>query len=644
MNIGQMMRSMLGDASGTDIRSAELKPGQTVRALVLQVSDNNEAIVQINGVQVRAKLEVPLAAGQAAMLQVGAQAEGGLIMLKQIDAALAELPEQSIKDLLKQFALPDQKWAAQIIKNLNQEGIPLNKDAAQVFQQAGAAMPGGADTEQWMQAAASAFKRGLPVTAATISALQQVMFGPAAHELLDQLSQLVTSATAAGGKEAASGQAQAGGKEAQLAQQLGKLQALLGEGAELLRGLGDGEKPGAAAGEAGRANALQPRGAEAGAAAARAAETAGSGQPAKASGAEAAVAASKGDAAAGSSAAALTGAGAAGKAEVSPANWLGQMMKWLGVDHEQQLGKQLLGIQTQPAAGSGEQEAAQPEAGAANQARSSSEQALRGDNAAGRNGSAAQLQERSGTAEGPLAGAQAQQQAAAAAASDKLPEGGKLGTDLLKADFSANASQGHKAEPLLALAQENKQSVQESLKSVLLAISNSDDAPAALKETAQQLVQHITGQQLLMSPERNGALFSHLTVFVPFKGDDGNQTTSVHIQTRRGRKGELDAENCRLVFDLSMKTLGDTVVDVQVVDKIVSLTLWNNHPAMEGLAQSSRTEVAESLNQAGYQLLSLRTSPIVENEERAAEGAAEGHITAPRTFLSGRYKGVDLKA
>ncbi|SFE16126.1 hypothetical protein SAMN04487969_101393 [Paenibacillus algorifonticola] len=643
MNIGQMMRSMLGEASGTDIRSAELKPGQTVRALVLQVSDNNEAIVQINGVQVRAKLEVPLAAGQAAMLQVGAQAEGGLIMLKQIDAALAELPEQSIKDLLKQFALPDQKWAAQIIKNLNQEGIPLNKDAAQVFQQAAAAMPAGADTEQWMQAAASAFKRGLPVTAATISALQQVMFGPAAHELLDQLSQLASSAAAAGGKEAASGQAQAGGKEAQLAQQLGKLQALLGEGAELLRGLGGGEKPGAAAGEAGRANALQPRGAEAGAAAVRAAETAGSGQPAKASGAEAAVAASKGDAA-GTGAAASTGAGAgaAGKAEGSPANWLGQMMKWLGVDHEQQLGKQLLGIQTQPAAGSSEQGAAEPETGAANQARSGAEQALRGDNSTGRNASSGQLQERSGAAERPQGAAQAQQQASAA--NDKLPEGSKLTTDLLKADSLANTLQGHKAEPLPALAQDNKQNIQESLKSVLLALSTSDDVPAALKETAQQLVQHITGQQLLMSPERNGALFSHLTVFVPFKGDDGNQTASVHIQTRRGRKGELDADNCRLLFDLSMKTLGDTVVDVHVVDKIVSLTLWNNHPAMDGLAQSSRAEVAESLNQAGYQLLSLRTSPIVENEENAAEGAAEGHITAPRTFLSGRYKGVDLKA
>ncbi|MBW7462294.1 hypothetical protein K0U00_50405, partial [Paenibacillus sepulcri] len=107
--------------------------------------------------------------------------------------------------------------------------------------------------------------------------------------------------------------------------------------------------------------------------------------------------------------------------------------------------------------------------------------------------------------------------------------------------------------------------------------------PQALKDTAQQLVQHITGQQLLLTPERTASLFSHVTLFIPMQGQDGSQTASVHIQTRRGRKGELDAENCRLLFDLRMNTLGETVVDVQVVNKIVSLNLWNDHPAIAEL-------------------------------------------------------------
>jgi hypothetical protein len=187
-----------------------------------------------------------------------------------------------------------------------------------------------------------------------------------------------------------------------------------------------------------------------------------------------------------------------------------------------------------------------------------------------------------------------------------------------------------------------KPAAQESLKSTLLAIASSSDAPQALREAAQQLVQHVTGQQLLLTPERNGAVFSHLTMFVPLHGPDGNQTASVHIQTRRGRQGQLDAANCRLLFDLSMKTLGPTLVDVNVMDKIVSLTLWNDHPAISALVDSSRSEITASLNQAGYQLLSLRTTPTRTD---SGEGEEEKRsMPDPAQFVNTRYKGVDLRA
>lgn len=194
----------------------------------------------------------------------------------------------------------------------------------------------------------------------------------------------------------------------------------------------------------------------------------------------------------------------------------------------------------------------------------------------------------------------------------------------------------------VAGADDVKPAAQESLKSTLLAIAASSDAPPALRETAQQLVQQITGQQLLLSPERNGAVFSHLTMFVPLNGPDGNQTASVHIQTRRGKQGQLDAENCRLLFDLSMKTLGPTLVDVNVMDKIVSLTLWNDHPAIAALVDSSRTEINASLNQAGYQLLSLRATPTRGDSD---EGEGVKRIMPdPAQFVNTRYKGVDIRA
>ncbi len=313
MNISQMMRSFLGEASSADSRAIELKVGQIVRGVILQVMENNEALVQINGVQVRAKLEIPLQVGQSAMLQVQPQSGGALVMLKQVEPGAVGLPEDTFKEWAKQLALPEQKWAALLVKDLRKEGVILNREVAQVFQQTASAMPEGGDAEQWMQAAAATFKRGLPMTGATVGAMQQVMFGRSAHELLETLQQQLSSIAAdTDGVTAAK----------PLPHAAARVLALLTEGMELLRGATS-----SSASEALRASgagskeaaAAKPQNAQLtrtdlpqGSAAVLAAGEEGSGQQAMPQ---------------------------AARAAASPPNWLGQMMKWMGVDHELQLAK-----------------------------------------------------------------------------------------------------------------------------------------------------------------------------------------------------------------------------------------------------------------------------------------------------------------
>ena len=95
----------------------------------------------------------------------------------------------------------------------------------------------------------------------------------------------------------------------------------------------------------------------------------------------------------------------------------------------------------------------------------------------------------------------------------------------------------------------------DSLKGLLLQLASSDSAPAALKEAAGQAVQYLTGQQLLLTTDR-GSTFAQMHWFIPITGPNGEETASVQIQSRRGQRGELDASNCRLWFDLDMKSLG----------------------------------------------------------------------------------------
>ena len=116
-------------------------------------------------------------------------------------------------------------------------------------------------------------------------------------------------------------------------------------------------------------------------------------------------------------------------------------------------------------------------------------------------------------------------------------------------------------------------------------------------------------------------------MFIPLHGVDGEQTASVHIQSRRGRKGELDATNCRLLFDLDMKFLGPTLIDVQVVDRIVSLSFRNDQSYAAELFEG-KEELAQAVSSIGYQLLSVnRTAPLVAppNSDMSVQGTARIH-------------------
>lgn len=620
MNISHMIRGLLGEASSGESRGMELKAGQIVRGVILQVAENNEAIVQINGVQVRAKLELPLQMGQSALLQVQPQSNGALVVLKQIEPSAVGLPEDTFKEWAKQLALPEQKWAVEIVKDLRKEGVILNREVAQSFRQAASAMPAGADTEQWMQASAALFKRGLPMTSATIAGMKQVMFGPSAHELIDTLQQQL--ADIAGGADAGVALADGDGVEPKpLPQTAARVQALLAEGAALLRSA-------AASGEAHQtvtASSPPSAAAQATSAAPLANQTARTETLTGAGLKQAAEAES--------SAAPVLPQPKAGHAAANQPNWLGQMMKWLGVDHELQLTKALT-ADAHPQKAAGVQPAAHPDAAAS---------AVNNRNNAATAASALVLQAEPDA--GQAAGSVVQ------GAVDKLEDqqSNRI-TDLrqnAERAFAAAANQMSPATDGLVPDSPQPSQQQESLKSALLSLIAAEDTPPAIKETAQQLVQQITGQQLLLTPERNSSVFTHVTMFIPLNSQDGNQTASVHIQTRRGRKGELDAANCRLLFSLSMNTLGETMVDVNVTDKIVSLNLWNDHPAIAALADSSRSEIADSLQQAGYQLLSLRTTPLPRAGEQGADSAAAATKNQQppdlSQFSSTRYKGVDYR-
>ncbi len=661
MNIGSLFRGMMGDSKPGEAKQMELKEGQVVRGVVTSVSeDGQEAVVQIQGVKVRARLEAPLQQGETTLLQVQPPGKDGMTVLKPVTASQTPIPPSTMNDLLDSFQLPDTKDNREMLTQMRAAGIALTADNVKSIQTSMAQKPASVSVGEWVQSAAVAIQRGLPVTGQSVAGLQQAIFGPPLHESLDQMQNLLRtilpqlqSGTTATLNEAADGanmppvqaststpsgstaanepHASSTNPNGQQAVPTGantasgnatativaKLQQVLQQINDLLPpSTGGTSNP--VAGNAGQQ-------ATATASTATAEQTPANGTNA------------------GNAAQPATAKFNAPSGSTSP--WLGQLLKLMGTEYEQQSVRAALTLTAQHADAAKEQGTANL-AGATN-AQQAATQAGGERIVANPNQPAIPTpptvpnaptvnQPLPATAEGKAAVSATNQATNAVNTSSLLaPQTADGRTDALPhpAHMTTHA----------AAAEEALSKAQDTLKGLLLQLSVADDAPPMLKDAAQQLVQQLTGQQLLLNTDRT-APFAQVTMFVPFNGPDGQETASVHIQSRRGSKGELDASNCRLWFDLDMKALGHTLLDVQVTDRIVSLKVHNDLEQLGPIIENKRQEVAEAIAGLGYQLLSLHVAPLpVRNNADNLIGTAGNMGELIDQFAPSEYKGVDMK-
>ncbi|NTZ18230.1 hypothetical protein EXW96_11805 [Paenibacillus sp. JMULE4] len=738
MNISGMIRGLIGETQLSEPKSLELKAGQVVKGKVVQLLSDKEALVQINGVQVRAQLEAPLKQGEVTMLQVQPESSGGQVMLKPLQSSTVQIADVSLGDVLKGIGLQDTPANRQLVQMLHQAGVQLTRDHVYAFVQLRSGMPAQTPPEDWVPAAVIAFQKGLPLTPESVASLRQAVQGPPFHKALENISLLAQQELDGRTEYSPQTRALLEGVR-QLVQQLretaGQLLGRAADGGEAVQGT-SGSAAGAGAQQAAAAQGASSSGAAgAGAQQAAAAQGASSSGAAGAGAQQAAAAqgaSSSGAAGAGAQQAAAaqgaSGSGAAGAGAQQAAAAQGASSSGTaGAGAQQAAAAQ--GASSSGAAGAGAQQAAAQGASSSGAAGAGAQQAAaaQGASSSGAAGAGAQQAAAAqGASSSGAAGAGAQQAAAAQGASSSGAAGagaqqaaaaqgasgsGAAGAGAQQAAAAqgasgsgaagAGAQQAAPEQPPAAMAQAQtlseqqedgpllgrlmkalgmnhehqaikhlEQNLQEqrlhagslsagspgeaaeaadSLKSVLMQLSQAMDAPQDLKDAARQAVQQITGQQLLLSQDR-GAMFSHVTLFVPLIHANGEQTAAIHIQSRKGRNGSLDESNCRLVFDLRMKALGDTLVDVQVVNRIVSLHVHNDLPFTRELLDAHKDDIAQGLHSIGYQFISMKCSPYpskatenIESSESSGPASVLREGSLESVYAQRRYKGVDIR-
>jgi hypothetical protein len=617
LNIGHLMRAMLADAQLADPKALELKVGQIVKGIVLQLIADQEALVNINGVHVRAKLETPLQQGQATLLQVQPESDGGQVVLRPLSQSAVPISQESMPDLLRSLGLKDSPASRQIVQLLLQHSLPVTKSNVQQMLPLMQSIPEGMPAGEWTQAAFVAFQRGLPLTNTVVHALHRTIFGMPMHEQLSSLEQEISRwvegvRTGAGPGSSSSAQ----GSAMEMAAQRTLADKLLG----LIAGL---------------------RSMSSGIASSSPSPMAGN--QAAAGGQQTLVSASS------------TGVQLNTVQQGRPSS--GTSLPIISSDStiSTNTGSSLSAANTLGHSSTASASSVSNTASVAGVSIASSPQPLTDDASA-----MAGLNRASST------GAQQAEAAEAGRHTDhwipRLLKAVGLDHENQAAKLFARLHLSPANEPLTgmlhapssAVAESSNAGIQESIKSLLLQMQGMDDLPAAVKDQVQQTLQQITGQQLLLQADR-GQAFTHLTLFIPIlHGQDGTdrQTSAVHIQSRRSKNGALDAENCRLLFDLRMRAIGDTVVDVQIMNKRVSLVILNDHPAVAAAFDMYKDELAKGLEKSGYRFLSMKCQPYpvpVDFSSGASKDAMnEAWPDNARAGIASHYqvktyKGVDLR-
>ncbi|MCA1053495.1 hypothetical protein LCM10_00750 [Rossellomorea aquimaris] len=116
----------------------------------------------------------------------------------------------------------------------------------------------------------------------------------------------------------------------------------------------------------------------------------------------------------------------------------------------------------------------------------------------------------------------------------------------------------------------------------------------------------------------------------------GRQTDlTVQWMGKEKEKGKIDSDHCRILFYLQLDSLQETLVDMHVQNRVISLSIWNEQESVDEYVQPFIPALKESLQRMDYQLSSVRVKkPADQKDIEQIKDQEMQNVT---------YSGVDLK-
>lgn len=158
---------------------------------------------------------------------------------------------------------------------------------------------------------------------------------------------------------------------------------------------------------------------------------------------------------------------------------------------------------------------------------------------------------------------------------------------------------GFAYEAKLTQPDTNLSQLSDSLKPQLLALLQNQTITEPLKETAEMIVSRLNGMQILSG--ENGPQYQ-LLMQVPLDFLGKRMDASLQWNGRMKEDGKIDSDYARVMFYLDLASLKETVIDMQVQNRVITINIFNEDDAIFPYAEPFKEALKTGLSSLNYQL------------------------------------------
>lgn len=182
----------------------------------------------------------------------------------------------------------------------------------------------------------------------------------------------------------------------------------------------------------------------------------------------------------------------------------------------------------------------------------------------------------------------------------------------------------------------DKKVADDSLRSLKQLVLTSLSELGSNGKLLEPLLNRLTGLQLV-SQDLSGQV-QQIIMQLPLAFAEKKSDVIVQWSGRKISNSKIDPDYCRVLFYLDLRSLNQTVVDMQVQNKVIHLSITNDSPEIEQVVKSLTPMLKENLASIGYTL-----SFILVNHPALEKRKMKPEQINPVVFSLGQNGRVDTK-